>query len=284
MKKYNDFDLTSYNSYGIRSTARLAIFPESVSELIHAIGSYERKILIGGGNNIILSKQYYDLPIIFCGQNMKDYEVESNRFTVSCGVSMQELSNMVADKGYSGFETFYDSPGCIGGGIYMNAGAGEQFISDHIVSVEAWDVRNREMKSYTKEECRFGYRNSVFKDCGGLVILRGTFSFDSVMDCNQIRKKMNEIKLKRWAKQPREYPNAGSVFKRPKGRFVGPMIEQLGLKGYSIGDACVSEKHAGFIVNKGHAKGSDIISLVKYIQRKVYDSYGVQLQLEQVII
>ena len=166
----------------------------------------------------------------------------------------------------------------------MNAGAGEQFISDHIVSVEAWDVRNREMKSYTKEECRFGYRNSVFKDCGGLVILRGTFSFDSVMDCNQIRKKMNEIKLKRWAKQPREYPNAGSVFKRPKGRFVGPMIEQLGLKGYSIGDACVSEKHAGFIVNKGHAKGSDIISLVKYIQRKVYDSYGVQLQLEQVII
>jgi UDP-N-acetylmuramate dehydrogenase len=284
MKKYNDFDLTSYNSYGIRSTARLAIFPESVSELIHAIGSYERKILIGGGNNIILSKQYYDLPIIFCGQNMKDYEVESNRFTVSCGVSMQELSNMVADKGYSGFETFYDIPGCIGGGIYMNAGAGEQFISDHIVSVEAWDVRNREMKSYTKEECRFGYRNSVFKDCGGLVILRGTFSFDSVMDCNQIRKKMNEIKLKRWAKQPREYPNAGSVFKRPKGRFVGPMIEQLGLKGYSIGDACVSEKHAGFIVNKGHAKGSDIISLVKYIQRKVYDSYGVQLQLEQVII
>lgn len=282
--KYKDFDLTQYNSYRIKSVARTAIIPDSLPELTEVLQEYPESIVIGGGNNIILTKPIYEIPFVICGHNLSGYETDGNKFIAQCGISMQELSVIIADNGFIDFETFYDIPGFIGGGICMNAGAGEQFISDHIVCVEAFDLNTRNVRCFSKQECSFGYRDSVFKRNNNLIILRATFSFDKTDDPNIIRDRMNAIKSKRWQKQPREYPNAGSVFKRPEGHFVGTMIQELGLKGYSVGGAEVSEKHAGFIVNKGNATGQDVIFLIKYIQTRVREAYGVSLELEQIVI
>ena len=280
---YTDFDLTLYNSYRVRSIASLALFPSSREELLDYVERYPKFVVLGGGNNIILSRPYYDIPFLFLSK-MSNCYCDENAIIVDSGLPMSQFSDISATHGFSGVEVFYDIPGCIGGGIFMNAGAGEQFISDFIESVEVLDIRSMQISQILKSDSSFCYRNSIFKSKNNLIILGATFSFTALDDEYSIRERMNNIKSTRWQKQPREYPNAGSVFKRPEGHFVGPMIQELGLKGFSIGGAAVSEKHAGFIINKGNATGIDILSLIEYIRKKVFKYYSIELELEQIVI
>jgi UDP-N-acetylmuramate dehydrogenase len=283
MRVETDFQLENYNSYKIKSIAALALFPETIIELQQCISQYPDAIVWAGGNNIILSKTKYNNPIIFIRENLKKYRLYDNRVEVQAGLKMFELSDILLENKLTGFEVFCDIPGCVGGGIIMNAGTGDNQISNLLLSVTALDRKSNSMLSFSKNECEFDYRDSLFKKNNDLIVTSVLFEFESG-EYESIKSKMNTIRQTRHTKQPTEYPNAGSVFKRPDGFFVGTMIENLGLKGYSIGDAQVSEKHAGFIVNKGNATGKDILNLIEYIQKKVLYKFNVKLELEQIVI
>lgn len=281
--KYKNFDLSNYNSYRVRSRVVEAFFPTNLDELLQILIDIPSAVIIGGGNNIILSKSYYDKPFVFIRNNFSSYKIDKSCCKVMAGMQMSMLSMILADHGLTGFETFYDIPGSVGGGIVMNAGARDSFLCDNLKDVECLDLDSNKIYSFTNQECRFDYRKSIFKENKNLIITSATFCFGDGLP-SDIWTKMRDLKSVRVQKQPRDYPSAGSVFKRPEGHFVGPMIQNLGLKGFSVGGAQVSEKHAGFIINKGGATGEDILSLIKYIQEKVKINYGVELELEQLII
>lgn len=283
MRIESNFQLEDYNSYKIKSSATLALFPESIEELNVIIRKYPEAIIWGGGNNIILSKKHYTTPIIFIRENLKNYILKGNRVEVQAGMQMSELSTILLENNLTGFEAFCDIPGCIGGGVIMNAGSGSSFISDNLISVTALDKVTQTHMQFSREDCMFDYRESIFKRKKAFVILTVLFDFKNG-DYQSIKSKMDEIRKIRHVKQPREFPNAGSVFKRPVGYYVGAIIESLGLSGYSIGDAQISEKHAGFIVNKGNATGDDILKLISYIQHQVHDKLSIDLELEQIIV
>lgn len=283
MIKYSDFDLTDYNSYRIGSRVKDALFPENIDEVEDAFRRYKDLVVLGGGNNIIISKSYYDSTFIFIRDNLSAHHAEGNIIRSEAGLDMAELSQFACENELSGLEIYYDIPGSVGGAVFMNAGNAELTISQLVDTVWAYNKVTKEIEVFNNEACLFGYRSSVFMSRNELVILKVNFQL-KIDNSDAIRQKMLVNKTVRDSKQPKDYPNAGSVFKRPKGYFVGTMIEELGLKGYSIGGAQVSEKHAGFIVNKGLAKGEDVLMLIKYIQDKVYNAYSVKLELEQVII
>ena len=198
--------------------------------------------------------------------------------------TLEELSIYAMKHSFAGLEYFYDIPGCVGGAITMNAGSCGISFSDYIESVKYLDCNTRDVRILKKEEIETGYRNSIFKNNNNFFIISCVLELPKG-DQVDILNKMEEIKKKRFFKQPREYPNAGSVFVRPKeDLYVGPMIEKLNLKGYRIGDAEVSTKHAGFIVNRGNATGEDIVKLITYIQEKVQKHFGVSLKTEQRIL
>ena len=284
MRTYKNFDLTPYNSYRVYSECTEAVFPETDDD-IRWIYSQEDlpKIIIGSGHNIILSKEFYHSRFIIFSGNFSSVQICGNKIRAQSGVSLLELSVMTWARGLSGLEIFYDIPSSLGGAVVMNAGAGGEEIKDSLIRVKYYDPKKDNFYWMDKDSMSFDYRNSFFQRNPHLLIIEAELEL-SPKPMNEIRSKMETTKNKRWEKQPKNFPNAGSVFKRPNGCFVGPMIEELGLKGYQIGGAQVSEKHAGFIVNKSNASGSDIVTLIEYLRQKVLEKFSVDLQVEQRII
>ncbi|QHS54275.1 UDP-N-acetylmuramate dehydrogenase [Mucilaginibacter sp. 14171R-50] len=280
-----NFDLTPYNSYRIAATCAKAYFPETDEDLYSLFSetNIEKKIVIGGGYNIILSKPHYQESFVIFSDNLSKAVVNDVTLTLQAGISMLAISQLAYEHGLSGMEVFYDIPGSLGGAIVMNAGSGTDEIKNVLVKVKYFDPISLTFHEMYNSEIGFSYRDSFFQRNPHLLITEATLELFR-KDKESIKQKMEQTKATRHSKQPKEYPNAGSVFKRPKGKFVGPMIEELGLKGYSVGGAQVSEKHAGFIVNYNKATGADILNLIKDIQDKVYAAYDVMLEVEQRII
>lgn len=279
-----NLDLTSYNSYKIRSECRKAFFPENEKDVIELFLSGERpKYIIGNGNNIILSKKYYEDSFLIFSGSFNSYRVEKNVLEAQSSIDLLSLSEIAYSNNLSGLEIFYDIPSSLGGAIVMNAGASGEDIGSMVIKVQYFDPTIQKIKEISGSNLQLEYRNSFFQRNNHLIILKVWLKlrFESKY---KIKRKMDTIKKSRWAKQPRDYPNAGSVFKRPKGYFVGAIIEELGLKGMSIGGAKISEKHGGFIVNYNNATGMDIIHLINYIQKKVKNNYGFYLEVEQRVI
>ena len=285
MKYFRDFDLTNFNAYRIHSLASEAYLPESESELIALLSSFsERKFhLIGSGHNIVLSRSYYSCPFIILGSNYSRFSVANEKIYALSGARMEDLAEHAAVCSLTGIEAFVDIPSSLGGAIVMNAGNAEMEISNVINDVTFYCLESLECKVFNCSEVAFGYRSSVFQGDNSKVILSANMYLQEGSQAD-IVDAMAEIKRARWAKQPREYPNCGSVFKRPPGYYVGTMIESLGLKGATLGGAQISCKHAGFIVNKGGATGADILGLIELAQAKVYAEYGVELEVEQRVI
>lgn len=285
MKVFKDFNLKEFNGYKISAICNTAYFPDSESDLISIYNSTNntKKILIGNGNNIILSRDYYDEGFIILNNCFNKIIVNDQEIIAEAGATLQELSKVALDNELTGFEPFYDIPSSVGGGVFMNAGTKEGEIKDIITKVRYFDLTNMNFNEITKEKIDFEYRNSFFQKNKDKIITKAWFSLRKGTYTDIIRR-MEEIKTRRWAKQPRDYPSCGSVFKRPPGMFVGPMLEELGLKGYSIGGAKVSEKHAGFIINYNNATGTDILKLIYLIQKKVFDKFNITLELEQRIV
>lgn len=284
MKVYANFDLANYNSYRIKSRCQTAIFPENEEDLVAVFADHKDFILLGSGHNIILSKAYYDKPMVIFNGNYNAINLaKDGLLEVEAGAMMWDVAQFALDHSLSGVEIFWDIPSSLGGAVVMNAGASGEEIKDVLVKVRYLDLEDNQIKEILKENISFEYRNSFFQKNIDKIVLRAWLKLQKG-DKETIQEKMETIKAQRWAKQPKEFPNGGSVFKRPKGYYVGAMIDELGLKGLIIGGAKISEKHGGFIINFNHATGQDILDIIKEVKKQVWEKYQVDLEVEQRVV
>lgn len=276
-----DFPLSSLSSFRIGGNASYVIYPStpdelaSLSALCHSISI--PNIVIGNGSNLLFSDSGYEGAVIVTTQ-IKDIKIDGNTVKVGCGASLTHLASVVAEASLTGLEFAYGIPGTVGGAVYMNAGAYGGEIKDVCVSVKVYDSESDEIYDVKAEDCGFGYRESVFQD--GKKIILGAKLTLSKGEKADITDKMNCLMQQRIDKQPLNYPSAGSTFKRYPGYFSGKLIEEAGLKGYTVGGAQVSEKHAGFVINIGNATAQDVLALIDHIRKVIKDNVGIELQTE----
>ncbi|MNK89911.1 UDP-N-acetylenolpyruvoylglucosamine reductase [compost metagenome] len=285
MRIVENFDLSLHNSYKISAICKRAFFPENEEDIRSIYSQYadSQKIIIGSGHNIILSKEYYDEDFIIFSNCFKDVTIEDANIKALSGINLLELSKLALENQLSGLEIFYDIPSSLGGAVVMNAGANGEDIKNLLIETRYFDPTSETFHSITKEDINFEYRNSFFQRNPHLIITEVSLKLKKGNKAD-ILDKMQTTKIQRWAKQPRDFPNAGSVFKRPEGYFVGAIMDDLGLKGFALGGAKISEKHGGFIVNHNQATGRDILALIAHVQNKVKEKYGFELEVEQRII
>ena len=275
--------LAPRSTFRIGGAARLAAMPDSTDKIIEAVGTAKETgldfVVIGNGSNVLFSDKGFDGLVIFT-RGADSVVIRGNRVVADAGAPFTKLAVTVKNAGLTGLEFAYGIPGSVGGAVYMNAGAYNGEASQVVVSSTAYDDLTEEVRVIRGEEHNFGYRTSVYsQNRDRLTVLSAEFELKEG-DSAVIWETMQELMRRRREKQPLEYPNAGSVFKRPKGYFVGKLISDAGLKGYTIGGAQVSEKHAGFIINRGGATAEDVLRLVEHIQKTVQSRFGVMLECE----
>ncbi len=276
-----DVSLKQYTSFKIGGPAAIMVFPACTDMLVktlkYLIENNINRLLIGNGTNLLVSDKGFNGVVIHTAKNMKSVSVEGEYITAQCGALMSSIASTALSHSLSGLEFASGIPGTLGGALYMNAGAYDCNISDIALETKAMDEQGNIINIVGLGH-QFGYRTSCFKS-NGLIIVESKLKL-SPSDYDIIKEKMKDLNIKRKTCQPLEFPSAGSVFKRPVGYYAGKLIEDTGLKGCSIGGACVSEKHAGFIINKGNATAEDVNRLINHIIEKVYCKYGVVLEPE----
>ncbi|MBR5509647.1 MAG: UDP-N-acetylmuramate dehydrogenase [Lachnospiraceae bacterium] len=233
--------------------------------------------IVGNGSNLLVSDEGYEGVIIHLFKNMSEARVDGKCLVLQAGVQLVRAARLACKEGLTGLEFASGIPGTVGGALVMNAGAYGGEMKDIVRSVKVLTM-DGQVREYTNEEMQFGYRCSRIASEGS-VVLEAVLELERG-DSDQIQAKMDELKEQRLAKQPLEYGSAGSTFKRPEGYFAGKLIQDAGLRGFSVGDAQVSEKHCGFVINKGNATASEIAELIKEVQRKVLENSGVHLETE----
>ena len=270
-------------SFRVGGSVRLVVKPCNLPQ-IEILYSYLntnniKNTLLGRGSNVVISDDGYD-GVLVSLSNLDGITVDGwNLDLVSAGTSMLTLATTAQKHGLSGVEFAHGIPGSVGGAIYMNAGAYGGEMSQVVKQVVCYDKELGKIVDFDVSECNFSYRHSVFQENKNLIILYVKMELVGG-NPDEIRAKMDVLRASRLEKQPLEYPSAGSTFKRPEGYFAGKLIEDAGLKGYAIGGAQVSEKHAGFVINRGGATANDIKQLVEYIQKEVKEKFGVSLECE----
>ena len=275
--------LSSHSTMRVGGPAALAAFPTNRLELCALIQKAKihniRHIIVGNASNILFSDRGFDGLAIFTTA-MRNVTWNGNIAIADCGASLTGLAAAATKRGLSGFEFAFGIPGTIGGAVYMNAGAYGSQISAVLTSSEY--LKNGKIFIRNAEEHKFGYRTSIYRSTDD-IILSAEFTL-TPGDSETIAAKAKQNMDSRRSKQPLEYPNAGSVFKRPEDAFPGALIEQAGLKGLRIGGAEFSEKHANFIVNRGGATADDILRLTETAQKTVYKQFGILLETEIIYI
>lgn len=236
--------------------------------------------IIGNGSNLLFEDSGYRGVIVRLGR-CDGITVEGETITAKAGELLSKVANSALHHGLTGMEFAAGIPGTVGGAVVMNAGAYGGEIKDVIVCARALDEQGN-LITLNREELDLSYRHSIASETS-LVITEAVFRLKSG-EQRKIKALMEDLALQRKEKQPLEYPSAGSTFKRPEGYFAGKLIQDAGLRGASIGGAQVSEKHSGFVINKGNATTNDILQLVKYVQDEVYKSSGVKLEMEVKVV
>lgn len=277
--------MSRHTTFRVGGEAKALIQIDNVSELIDII-SYLNKVqepyyIKGNGSNILVGDKGYNGIILEMGQFFSGIRVEDNEIIAQSGALMSRIAKTALDYGLSGFEFAAGIPGTIGGGVVMNAGAYGGELKDVVTQVSVLNPEG-EMLTLRKEDLEFGYRTSVIKH-RPLTVTEVRISL-SKGDKAAIRDRMDELSSQRKAKQPLEYPSAGSTFKRPEGYYAGKLIMDAGLRGYSIGGAAVSEKHCGFVINKGNATAADIYEVIVEVQTRVKARFDVNLEPEIVFL
>lgn len=273
--------LSLHTSFHIGGPARVLAYPGDTAELSALVrfakeNGMDLRIL-GGGTNLLVCDEGVDALVVRLPAQGQ-LALDGNTLFAGAGAGKAIAAQTAADAGLAGLEFFHGIPGTVGGGVRMNAGAYGGETAQVVVRVTAMD-ENGNIRLYERQSLDFGYRHSLFSERPELIVLSAEFVL-TPDDPEAIRERMRELAGRRKEKQPLEYPSAGSVFKRPEGYFAGRLIEDAGLKGYTIGGAQVSEKHAGFIINRGGATAKDVKALVAHIQKTVYDAFGVSLHCE----
>ena len=245
---------------------------------------YEENIpyyVLGNGSNVIAREEGFDGVIIHMGSGFSGITVSENEIAAGAGSMLKDVSEAALACSLSGFEFACGIPGSTGGGVSMNAGAYGGEMKDIVKEVSVVTVKGEE-KILTNEEMAFGYRKSACSD-GAYIITEAVLGLKKG-NPEEIKARTDDLTRQRKAKQPLEYPSSGSTFKRPEGYFAGKLIMDSGLKGYCIGGAQVSEKHCGFVINKGNATSKDVLDLIEYIKKTVYEKQGVRLECEVKIL
>lgn len=277
-------DMRQYTTLKLGGTADWLAFPRSaaeIAELFAEAGAAGLPVtVIGHGSNVLVLDGGIRGLVIRIDKNMKNISREGNRLTAAAGAMLGAVAGFAAENGLTGLEFASGIPGTVGGAVTMNAGAYGGEMKDVVVRVDGILPDGTEM-SLSGEEMRFGYRRSAVKDLN-LIVTEVTMEL-AEGDPAAIRAKMSELNRQRAEKQPLDVPSAGSTFKRPEGFYAAALIDQCGLKGYSVGGAQVSMKHAGFLVNSGDSS-RDYLELVRTVQRIVRERAGVELETEIRII
>lgn len=277
-------DMRQYTTLKLGGTADWLAFPRSaaeIAELFAEAGAAGLPVtVIGHGSNLLVLDGGIRGLVIRIEKNMKNIRREGNRLTAAAGAMLGAVAGFAAENGLTGLEFASGIPGTVGGAVTMNAGAYGGEMKDVVVRVDGILPDGTEM-SLSGEEMQFGYRRSAVKDLN-LIVTEVTMEL-AEGDPAEIRAKMSELNRQRAEKQPLDVPSAGSTFKRPEGFYAAALIDQCGLKGYSIGGAQVSMKHAGFLVNSGDSS-RDYLELVRTVQRIVRERAGVELEPEIRII
>lgn len=270
-----NISMKEMTTYKVGGNVKIVCYPQSKEELLNLLkfikGNNIKYIILGKGSNILASSNYYDGVVIKLDKFAK-VEINDDVLYVESGYSLSSLSFVLSKNGYSGFAGLAGIPGTIGGAIYMNAGAWGDEISSNLIDVELLD------KTLTKKELDFKTRYSKLQSLDKPIILSARFKL--IKSDEDLMSRIKENTEKRKNTQPYEFPTCGSVFKNPEGKSAGYLIDQCGLKGYKIGGAKVSEKHANFIINEDNATGEDILNIINYVQAKVYEKFNIKLKLE----
>ena len=233
--------------------------------------------IIGNGSNLLVGDGGIRGLVIGIGKGLSKIEVSDNKITAGAGAILAAVASKAAEASLGGMEFAAGIPGSIGGAVVMNAGAYGGEIKDIIVSATVLTPDGR-IVELSKEELDLSYRHSCVLEKGYIVLAAQLELFTKPQE--QIRAYMAELRSKRVEKQPLESPSAGSTFKRPEGYFAGKLVMDCGLRGYRVGDAQVSQKHCGFVINAGNATAADVLQLIKDVQERVMDQFGVQLEPE----
>lgn len=277
--------LSSYTTFGIGGSFPLLIEAngaETLSKLIPMMRNENIPFyVIGRGSNLLAADSDLDMVFIHIGRDMAEIAVDGGKLSCGAGASLSAVCTAARDHSLAGLEFAYGIPASVGGAVFMNAGAYGGEIKDIIVSAEAVDM-NGKIIIFTPAEMDMSYRHSIFSK-GGYIITKAEFELQKG-NVSEITEKMNTLTAKRREKQPLEYRSAGSTFKRPQGAFAAALIEQCGLKGYTVGGAQVSMKHSGFVINTGNATFEDVMAVVEHVKKTVYEQTGFTLECEPEII
>ncbi|SCH00626.1 UDP-N-acetylenolpyruvoylglucosamine reductase [uncultured Ruminococcus sp.] len=277
-----NISLSQYTSFKIGGPCPLMLLPHTVQEVEQAVVSCKQEnvpyLILGNGSNMLVSDDGYDGAVIWFHHNFSEIYLE-NETTVyaQAGVSLAGLCVFAQKHGLSGLEFAYGIPATVGGAVYMNAGAYGGEMKDAVSYADYVDETGKLCRKYLTE-LDFSYRYSFFTNTANVIVGAG-FSLRPE-EPEKIRTAMDDFYTRRKSKQPLEYPSAGSTFKRPQGAYAAQLIEDCGLKGRTVGGAQVSEKHSGFVINRGGATCADVLELIHIIQETVKEKTGFTLECE----
>lgn len=278
---FTDEKMDKHTTFRVGGPAKYLVTPTLAVQVMRLVTLCKESgipyYVVGNGSNILVSDSGFEGMIILIGRGMSNITVKGREITAEAGVLLPSLCAEAASRELSGLEFAAGIPGTVGGACVMNAGAYGGELKDVLIRVRALTPEG-EIRDFEPEEMELGYRHSIFAG-GGYVILEATVRLKEG-NGREIQSRMEELAAKRRDKQPLEYPSAGSTFKRPKGYFAGQLIENAGLKGKGAGGACVSEKHAGFIINKDNATAKNIYDTIQFVIDTVESKYSIILEPE----
>ena len=280
--------MSAHCSFKIGGPARALAVPEDVMSLAKLCSvlkdNHIAPMMLGNGTNILFPDEGLDqLFLVSTEKLQKMFLLPDGALYAEAGVPLARLATFAQQNGLAGLEFASGIPGTVGGGTIMNAGAYGGELKDVIESVVCLYVPEQRLYELSNEQCAFAYRTSLFKRMGGYLILSVVFRLPAG-EGEAIAAKMRELNERRRDKQPLDLPSAGSAFKRPEGHYAAALIDEVGLKGYTVGGAQVSQKHAGFVVNRGGATSHDVYELLMHVRNTVYKEKGVQLEPEIIIL
>ena len=277
-----EYPLCRHSSFRIGGNARLALFPKNREEMVMCLCALRQSqlpyLIIGNASNVVFSDSGFDGVVLFTTAYREIVQV-GEKMIAGAGAMLSSIASSAASASLTGMEFAQGIPGTLGGAVFMNAGAYDGCMEDVCTFSEYYDTKTGKVGILEGDAQEFGIRSSIYQRHPEYIVLSATFVLP-YKEMRLITERINTFSKRRRASQPLDMPSAGSVFKRPIGYFAGKLIEECGLKGFSIGGAQVSEKHAGFIVNRGGATASDVKALMELIRETVYQRTGVTLEPE----
>ncbi|WP_303861583.1 UDP-N-acetylmuramate dehydrogenase, partial [Alkalibaculum bacchi] len=267
--------MKNHTSFKVGGPVDLMILPKTEDEVVNVLKLLASQpvpfYIMGNGSNLLVSDRGFSGVVIKLYDNYNDFSVNEDIITAKSGILLSKLAKVSLNHNLGGFEFASGIPGTLGGAVTMNAGAYGGEMKDVLISAHVVD-RQGNISEIVNGHLELGYRTSSIQK-KDLIVLSAKLQLKKA-PYDDIKDKMNELDYKRKDKQPLEWPSAGSTFKRPEGHFAGKLIQDCGLRGYSIGGAQISEKHCGFVINKGGATASDIFNLIRHVQETVYEKFG----------